>query len=195
MASIIKTLLVENPLLLANEKIIIDRSPGEIRVAVIKNGRLANLFIERSNKPWLRGAVILARITAIRKKLGASFLDLGTASGYIENRNPAKPIEGIDIVQVLADPHRNKSARVSSNICVEGNYLNLYPTAERSSISRKIKSKKKRGLIKQFIADNIPNNMGVHIKYSFDVSDLDLMKATAFEQIANWKTLARKFKK
>ena len=179
--------------MLANEKIIIDRSPGEIRVAVIKNGRLANLFIERSNKPWLRGAVILARITAIRKKLGASFLDLGTASGYIENRKPAKPIEGASIVvQVLADPHRNKSARVSSNICVEGNYLNLYPTAERSSISRKIKSKKKRGLIKQFIADNIPNNMGVHIKYSFDVSDLDLMKATAFEQIANWKNLSEK---
>ena len=102
--------------MLANEKIIIDRSPGEIRVAVIKNGRLANLFIERSNKPWLRGAVILARITAIRKKLAASFLDLGAASGYIENRKPAKPIEGASIVvQVLADPHRNKSARVSSN--------------------------------------------------------------------------------
>ena len=129
--------------MISNEKIIIDTSPGEKRVAVLKNNRLANLFIERHHAPWLRGAIILARVTATRKELGASFLDLGTSSGYIEHGKMNQLLDGDSLlVQVLNDAHRKKSARVSSNICLGGKYFDLYPVMGTSSISRKIKSKK-----------------------------------------------------
>ena len=60
-----------------------------------------------------------------------------------------QPIDGESLlVQVLSDAYRKKSARVSSNICLRGKYFDLYPVMDTSSISRKIKSKKKRGLIK-----------------------------------------------
>ena len=170
--------------MISNEKIIIDTSPGEKRVAVLKNNRLANLFIERHHAPWLRGAIILARVTATRKELGASFLDLGTSSGYIELGKMNQPLDGESLlVQVLNDAHRKKSARVSSNICLRGKYFDLYPVMSTSSISRKIKSKKKRGLIKQFIDENIPNGIGVHIRESFDVSDLLCMKAVSYTHL------------
>ena len=182
--------------MLSNEKIIIDTSPGEKRVAVLKNNRLANLFIERHHTPWLRGAIILAKVTATRKELGASFLDLGTSSGYLEQRKISQSIDGESLlVQVLNDAYRKKSARVSSNICFKGKYLDLYPLMGISSISRKIKSKKKRGLIKQFIDENIPNGIGVHIRDPFDVSDLLRMKAVTLSQIQEWKNVKEKIAK
>ena len=182
--------------MISNEKIIIDTSPGEKRVAVLKNNRLANLFIERHHAPWLRGAIILARVTATRKELGASFLDLGTSSGYIEHGKMNQPLDGESLlVQVLNDAHRKKSARVSSNICFRGKYFDLYPVMSTSSISRKIKSKKKRGLIKQFIDENIPNGMGVHIRESFDVSDLLCMKEVTLAQLQKWKNVEERISK
>ena len=182
--------------MISNEKIIIDTSPGEKRVAVLKNNRLANLFIERQHAPWLRGAIILARVTATRKELGASFLDLGTSSGYIEHGKMNQPLDGESLlVQVLNDAHRKKSARVSSNICLRGKYFDLYPVMSTSSISRKIKSKKKRGLIKQFIDENIPNGIGVHIRESFDVSDLLCMKEVTLAQLQKWKNVEERISK
>ena len=182
--------------MISNEKIIIDTSPGEKRVAVLKNNRLANLFIERQHAPWLRGAIILARVTATRKELGASFLDLGTSSGYIEHGKMDQPLDGESLlVQVLNDAHRKKSARVSSNICLRGKYFDLYPLMSTSSISRKIKSKKKRGLIKQFIDENIPNGIGVHIRESFDVSDLLCMKEVTLAQLQKWKNVEERISK
>ena len=182
--------------MISNEKIIIDTSPGEKRVAVLKNNRLANLFIERHHAPWLRGAIILARVTATRKELGASFLDLGTSSGYIEHGKMNQPLDGESLlVQVLNDAHRKKSARVSSNICLRGKYFDLYPVMDTSSISRKIKSKKKRGLIKQFIDENIPNGIGVHIRESFDVSDLLCMKDVTLAQLQKWKNVEERISK
>ena len=182
--------------MISNEKIIIDTSPGEKRVAVLKNNRLANLFIERHHAPWLRGAIILARVTATRKELGASFLDLGTSSGYIEHGKMDQPLDGESLlVQVLNDAHRKKSARVSSNICLRGKYFDLYPVMSTSSISRKIKSKKKRGLIKQFIDENIPNGIGVHIRESFDVSDLLCMKEVTLAQLQKWKNVEERISK
>ena len=182
--------------MISNEKIIIDTSPGEKRVAVLKNNRLANLFIERHHAPWLRGAIILARVTATRKELGASFLDLGTSSGYIEHGKMNQPLDGESLlVQVLNDAHRKKSARVSSNICLRGKYFDLYPVKSTSSISRKIKSKKKRGLIKQFIDENIPNGIGVHIRESFDVSDLLCMKEVTLAQLQKWKNVEERISK
>ena len=182
--------------MISNEKIIIDTSPGEKRVAVLKNNRLANLFIERHHAPWLRGAIILARVTATRKELGASFLDLGTSSGYIEHGKINQPIDGESLlVQVLSDAYRKKSARVSSNICLRGKYFDLYPVMDTSSISRKIKSKKKRGLIKQFIDENIPNGIGVHIRESFDVSDLLCMKEVTLAELQKWKNVEERISK
>ena len=182
--------------MISNEKIIIDTSPGEKRVAVLKNNRLANLFIERQHAPWLRGAIMLARVTATRKELGASFLDLGTSSGYIEHGKMNQPLDGESLlVQVLNDAHRKKSARVSSNICLRGKYFDLYPVMSTSSISRKIKSKKKRGLIKQFIDENIPNGIGVHIRESFDVSDLLCMKEVTLAQLQKWKNVEERISK
>ena len=182
--------------MISNEKIIIDTSPGEKRIAVLKNNRLANLFIERHHAPWLRGAIILAKVTATRKELGASFLDLGTSPGYIEHKKMCQPIDGESLlVQVLNDAHRRKSARVSSNICFGGKYLDLYPVGAISSISRKIKSKKNRGLIKQFINENIPDGIGVHIRDAFDVSDLLLMRAVTSAQLEKWKNLKEKIEK
>ena len=182
--------------MISNEKIIIDISPGEKRVAVLKNNRLANLFIERHHAPWLRGAIILAKVTATRKELGASFLDLGTSPGYIEHKEMCQPIDGESLlVQVLNDAHRKKSARVSSNICFGGKYLDLCPVGAISSISRKIKSKKNRGLIKQFINENIPNGIGVHIRDTFDMSDLPCMRAVTSAQLEKWENLKAKIAK
>ena len=172
------------------QKILIDKSPGETRVAVIIGGRLAQLSIERSIRPWMRGAIVCAKITAIRKELRAAFVDLGETTGYMEIKTGQLVREGDSvIVEVISEPHQDKSARVSQSIAFRGPFINVLPKQSERSISRKIKAKRQRNLIKDFIKANVPDQVGVHIKSSFDIDDLCSMRTELKKQLANWNKL------
>ena len=50
-------------------------------------------------------------------------------------------------------------------------------------------------MIKQFIDENIPNGIGVHIRESFDVSDLLCMRAVTLAQLQKWKNIKKRISK
>ena len=54
--------------------ILIDKSPGETRVAVLREGRLSDVFVERQHRPVLKGSLILGKVQAVKKELNADGL-------------------------------------------------------------------------------------------------------------------------
>ncbi len=175
---------------LTNRKIVIDHSPGETRVATLIEGRLAQMFVERASRPWVRGAIVNAKVTAVRKELGAVFLDLGNAQGYMDGPSKYTPIEGQSVlVEVISEPRKGKAARVSQNITLRGNFADIYPTETGYSISRKIKRKTKRSAIREFLISNVPSSVGVHIKSTDNSSDFTLIKKEIDELILKWRRL------
>ncbi len=76
-----------------SKHILIDESPGETRVAVLKEGKLSDVFMERQHRPALKGSLILAKVQSVTKELNAVFLDLGGVTGYLEGIPKPSPIE------------------------------------------------------------------------------------------------------
>ena len=97
--------------------ILIDKSPGETRVAVLREGRLSDVFVERQHRPVLKGSLILGKVQAVKKELNATFLDLGGATGYLEGIPKPSPIEGgALLVEVLSEPIDTQSPDVVEDV-------------------------------------------------------------------------------
>ena len=129
-----------------SEEILINVTPPETRVAVIENGVLQEIIIERTSKRGLVGNVYKGKVCRVLPGMQAAFVDVGLEraaflhASDIGNVNPGINGEGrkesIDelvreggyvIVQVLKDPLGTKGARLTTNISIPSRYLVFMP--------------------------------------------------------------------
>ncbi len=143
-------------------EILVDASPGEVRVAIIEDGRLGQILLDRIGQPRLLDATVLAPVTQSRRDLGAVFLDLGEQDGFLEKIKGPAPTEGESlIVQVTAEPHRAKAARVTLDPTLTGAFLDLTPTRPGHAVARAITAKTERARLREIIDRTVPETMGV----------------------------------
>ena len=115
--------------------------PTEVRAALVEDGRLTDLVLERSERASLIGDVYLGRVERVMN--GAAFVDIGMArSGFLGEgwRNGGDPVhEGEAIVvQVLKDATGTKGAQLSRRLALPGRYLVYTPLQDRMTVSRQI---------------------------------------------------------
>ena len=60
-----------------SEEILINVTPQETRVAVVENGVLQEVYIERSQKRGLVGNIFKGRVSRILPGMQAAFIDIG----------------------------------------------------------------------------------------------------------------------
>jgi len=60
-----------------SRKIVINATPQEVRVALLDDGRLAEIFIERMRERGITGNVYKARVTRVLPGMQAAFVDIG----------------------------------------------------------------------------------------------------------------------
>ena len=60
-----------------SEEILINVTPREVRVAVVENGVLQEVYIERANKRGLVGNIYKGRIMRVLPGMQAAFVDVG----------------------------------------------------------------------------------------------------------------------
>ena len=145
--------------------ILIDKSPGETRLAVLREGKLSDIFLERQHQPAVKGSLILGKVQAIKKELNAIFLDLGGVTGYLEGIPKSSPIEGgALLVEVLSEPIDKKGARVTANFSLGGRMADITPNQTGYSISRDIKAQGQRNSIRELLSNVIPKEIGIFVK-------------------------------
>ena len=143
--------------------ILINWSPQETRVAVIENGAVQELHLERTLERGLVGNVYLGKVARVLPGMQSAFIDIGLeraaflhvadlhTSGY-NNRGDAAPIpiekqvfEGQTLtVQVIKDPIGTKGARLSTQVSIAGRMLVFLPQDNHIGISQKIGSAETR---------------------------------------------------
>lgn len=109
-------------------EIYIEGSPAERRIGHLNvDGQAIAIEIERATRPRLAGAIYLARVRSVDKRMGAAFLDLG--NGVSAMLSKAKDVEeGAALpVQVIRDAHDDKGPAVARQIVLWGRYLALQP--------------------------------------------------------------------
>jgi ribonuclease G len=117
--------------------VIIERSPGEIRGALLRGGQVWDVMHERDARPSLVGAVYRGRVRRVDVGLNGAFVDIGRgADSFLRARDAAVPGErgqrhariaeqlhegaAID-VRVVADGFADKGPRVARIADAAGN--------------------------------------------------------------------------
>ncbi len=147
------------------EEILINVTPRESRVAVIENGVVQELFIERERKRGIVGNIYKGKVSRVLPGMQAAFVDVGLeraaflhASDIIKCPNEEleasnnKPenitellFEGQEIlVQVIKDSLGTKGARLTTCLTIPSRYLVLLPNENAINVSTKIEDEDER---------------------------------------------------
>ena len=156
-----------------SEEILINVTPQETRIAVVENGVLQEIYIERARRRGLVGNIYKGRVSRVLPGMQAAFVDIGLqrtaflhASDIInqpaewppgEERRAGQIAELVKdgqelTVQVLKDPLGSKGARLTTQVTVPSRYLVLMPTARNLGISQKVEDEAERQRLKDIVA-------------------------------------------
>ena len=187
--------------------------PEEIRVAVVEDGILQQLYIERALKEQIRGNIYKGRISKVEKSLDAVFIDYGREKhgllplndinwrfvpGVSEGKGSLALLrKGMEVpVQVNREEKNAKGALLTMNISIPGRYMVLLPRQDLAGISRKIEDEAKRKRLKDIISQlSPPPDMGLIVRTAgMDRTKADLQKDLSY-LLRLWKSIEEGFAK
>jgi ribonuclease G len=146
------------------QDILINWAPHETRVAIVENGAVQELHVERTLERGLVGNIYAGRVARVLPGMQSAFIDIGleraaflhVADVHVNNGGqrvehgpgapPPTPIERLVFegqtltVQVIKDPIGTKGARLSTQISIAGRMLVFLPQDDHIGISQKIGS-------------------------------------------------------
>lgn len=166
-----------------SDQILINVTPFETRVALLEQGTLQELHLERSSQRGKVGNIYLGKVVRVLPGMQSAFIDIGLErAAFIhiadlrENRTarnnglPQQQIEKIlfegqtIMVQVIKDPINNKGARLSNQISIAGRALVYMPFEQHVGVSQKIESEEDRERLKNQVSALIkPEEKGGYI--------------------------------
>jgi ribonuclease G len=147
-----------------SENILINITPQETRVALIFQGAVQELHIERTMSRGLVGNIYLGKVVRVLPGMQSAFIDIGLERAAFlhvadiwdprqltatENFTPT-PIEKtlfdgqVIMVQVIKDPIGTKGARLSTQISIAGRMLVHLPQDTHIGISQRIENEEDR---------------------------------------------------
>ncbi len=145
------------------QDILINWAPQETRVAIVENGAVQELHVERALERGLVGNIYMGRVARVLPGMQSAFIDIGLEraaflhvadvhapgqphGGARSESGQATPIERLVfegqtlMVQVIKDAIGTKGARLSTQISIAGRLLVFLPQDDHIGISQKIGS-------------------------------------------------------
>ena len=169
------------------EEILVNVTPRETRVAVVENGMLQELHIERGWSRGVVGNIHKGRVQRVMPGMQAAFVDIGleraaflhaadivrpapvgngTGEDAVLPPAPTRPIaellrEGQEIiVQVVKDPIGTKGARLTTQLSIPSRYLVLLPRNRVVGVSARIEDELERQRLKAIVSQLTPPDVG-----------------------------------
>ena len=163
-----------------NEEILINVTPQETRVAVMQNGVVQELLVERSASRGLVGNIYRGRVARVLPGMQSAFVEIGLdraaflhVADIWEHRSkdgngggpggaPTKPIEKIlaegqpITVQVVKDPIGTKGARLSTQVSIAGRMLVHLPQDPHIGVSQRIGDEAERIALRERLQRIVP---------------------------------------
>ncbi|WP_449446168.1 ribonuclease G [Thermomonas brevis] len=171
-----------------SEELLVNVTPRETRVAVVENGMLQELHIERGSQRGVVGNIYKGKVQRVMPGMQAAFVDIGLERAAFLHANdifraaPVDAVEGEDaapsaasqqmqvpigellrdgaevVVQVVKDPIGSKGARLTTQISVPSRYLVLLPRSKVVGISARIEDDAERARLKALMAELTAGN-------------------------------------
>ena len=152
-----------------SEEILINVTPRETRVALVENGVLQEVLIERARRRGLVGNIYKGRVCRVLPGMQAAFVEIGLERAAFLHASDILPRdpegaaanvstinellkEGQEVaVQVVKDPLGTKGARLTMQITIPSRFLVFIPGAGTVGISQKIENEAERIRLRDMI--------------------------------------------
>jgi ribonuclease E len=168
----------------------------ETRIAVVQDGRLEDLHVERTSHETLVGNLYKGRVENVHASLQAAFVSIGLDKNAFLHvsevvgegeepyhrpqrgqrpRGPKRLIQNLlqvgqeVIVQVIRDPFGEKGPSVSMEISLPGRFLVLTPLTTKVGVSKKITQPQQRAQLRTImrqLTEESPSNVGFIVRTS-----------------------------
>ena len=156
-----------------SEEILINVTPTETRVAVVENGMLQEVSLERNSYLGYLGNIYKGIVSRVLPGMQAAFIDIGldrtaflhasdiykVEREQIPDDPPPEPSisslvrEGESVVvQVIKDPLGTKGARLTTHLSIPSRFLVLLPDSETIAVSLRIEDEAERSRLKGLVA-------------------------------------------
>ena len=154
-------------------ELLVNVTPSETRVALIENGVLQEVHVEREAKRGLVGNIYLGKVIRVLPGMQAAFIDINldkaaflhasdiNSTLIIKEELPKDQTPDIRnlvhegqylMVQVVKDPLGTKGARLTTDITVAARFLVLMPNANHAGISQRIDDANERKRLKDIVS-------------------------------------------
>jgi ribonuclease G len=154
------------------DEIVINVTPQETRVAVIEQGVVQEVQVERASAHGLVGNICMGRVVRVLPGMQSAFIDIGGARAaflhvadiwaHRQEGAEQKPIEKLLsegqnlLVQVVKDPIGTKGARLSTQVSIAGRLLVYLPQESHIGISQRIADEEERLHLREKLQQLLP---------------------------------------
>lgn len=155
-----------------SSELLINITPMETRVALVENGVLQEVNVEREQTRGIVGNIYKGKVARVLPGMQAAFVDVGLEkAGFIHvddlhkvESNAEGGVEGVEkssdikqylregqsiVVQVIKDPISAKGARLSTKLSVSSRYLVYMPNEDHIGISQRIEDESERSRLRE----------------------------------------------
>ena len=156
-------------------EILVNVTPRETRAAVVENGVLVEIYLERANRRGLTSNIYKGRASRVLPGMQAAFIEVGLdrtaflhASDFAiaaEGDAPPQPRaddiralirEGDELlVQVVKDPLGTKGARLTTFVTLPSRYVVYMPRGHGIGVSARIEDEAERARLRGIVEDEL----------------------------------------
>jgi ribonuclease G len=156
-----------------SEEILINVTPRETRLALIENGLLQEIYLERRSRSGYVGDIYLGKVVRVMPGMEAAFVDIGLERAAFLHSADIAPIgadglevrdggETVDIntllregqlivVQVAKDPIGTKGARLTTHLTLPSRHLVFLPRNLHIGISQRLENEEERNRLQALL--------------------------------------------
>jgi ribonuclease G len=139
----------------AKRELVISVDVAEQRVAVLEDGRVAEVYLERDESRSIAGNIYKGTVDNVLPGMEAAFVEIGLEkNGFLyvdeivtpelEGRRHGRKIQDLlsrgeeILVQAVKDPMKSKGARLTTEISLPGRFVVYVPSGEGTGVSRRL---------------------------------------------------------
>jgi ribonuclease G len=177
-------------------------------MAMLEDGVLTELVIERDDARHIVGNIYKGRVQNVLPGMQAAFVDIGQEKNaflYIGDGLPKAAVNSLAeksnfhigqnvLVQIVKDSVSSKGPRATTHLTLPGRYVVLMPTVDYIGISRRIEKNGERERLKEIAAAICPEGMGLIVRTVAEEESCDTLKADVEYLAGLWRQIATRDK-
>ena len=190
------------------KSILVTCVPEENRVAMVEDGVLEAIEMERSSHSHLVGSIYKGQVQNVLPGMQAAFVDIGTEKNaflYIGDGLPQDVVKALPKVQhihigqrlpvqIIKDAIGTKGPRATTHISLPGRNVVLMPTAAYIGMSRRIDDEAERSRLHEIASRICPQGMGLIIRTVAAGQSEETLKADVDYLVKLWESIMARFK-